>query len=688
MKRTLLAAAVAAIAPAWAQTNPQQVVITGNPLGRGDAAAPASVLTGEELLLRRGASLGETLDGLPGVSSTRFGPNASRPVIRGQDGDRIRVLSNAGASVDVSSLSFDHAVPIDPLAVERLEVLRGPAALLYGGSAVGGVVNAIDNRIPKAPTGPFAGAVETRLGGAAGERAVSAMLEGGGKNLALHADAFKRNTSNLRVPGFERLLEGGGTEKRTSVANSASDSEGGAVGASWLLSSGFVGASIDSYRSNYGIVAEDDIKVRMRRDKVAVAGEVRAIGDALGGFIDTLRVQAASTDYQHQEVQGDGSVGTTFKSRGSDARLEANHRALTLGAGRLQGTWGLQWDSVRFSALGEEAFVPSTYTRQAGAFVLEQWSWGEAGARASSATHSGPAVDGGHISFGLRAERVRVQSAGDAAPDTAQFGPPQARRFSPFSAALAGTINLGPHWRLTSSLAITQRAPTNYELYANGVHAATGAFEQGNAAQRLERGRNADLVLAWQRGPNHVKASVFDSRFSNYILLAASGADHVDVEGNATPTFTFKGVRARLYGGEAEAAWQLASGPIDAQLDARLDWVRGRNLDAAEPLPRLAPLRATVGLTLSQGTWSARIEAQHAARQTEVPSTDEPTAAYTLVNLSARYRLPLGPRDALLFVKLHNAGNQLAYNATSTSGVRALSPLAGRALSAGLRFTF
>ncbi len=672
MKRTLCAAALAAIAPAWAQNAPQQVVITGNPLGRGDVATPSSVLAGDGLVLRRASTLGEMLDGMPGVSSTGFGPNASRPVIRGQDGDRIRVLSNAGATIDASSLSFDHAVPIDPLVVERLEVLRGPAALLYGGSAVGGVVNAIDNRIPKSQGGAFSGALETRLGGAANERAASALVEGGGQGLMIHADAFHRRSDDLRVPAFDRPLGDGSSERRTRVGNSAAKAEGGALGGSWVWNNGYLGASVDSYRSLYGTVAEDDITIRMRRGKVALAGEARALGGALGRIVDTVRGQLGNTDYEHQEIEGDGSIGTTFKSRGHDGRLELNHRALPVGTGRLEGTWGGQWEAMRFSALGEEAFVPSTRTQQAALFVLERWQWSEAA----------------HVSAGVRAEQVHVRSEGDADAAAAQFGAAQERRFAPRNVSLAGVLQLDNAWQLSAGAAVTQRAPTHYELYANGVHAATGAFELGDAGQRLERGRNIDLGVAWRSGDNHVKLGAFDSRFANYILLSATGAQHVDDEGNSYPVFHFRGVRARLYGLEAEAAWQLSKGALDTRIDARLDWVRGRNQDSGEPLPRLAPLRATLGLDVGQGGWAARAEIQHARRQTDVPASEQPTAGYTLVNLSARYRLPLGPGDALLFVKLHNAGNQLATNASTTGTLRALSPLPARALSAGVRFTY
>ena len=669
MRFTFLAALLAAAAPAWAQQKPDTVVITGNPLGGGEMATPSSVLSGTGLILRRGSSLGETLDGLPGVSQSYFGPNANRPVIRGQDGDRIRILSNAGASLDASSLSFDHAVAIDPLVVERIEVLRGPAALLYGGSAVGGVVNAIDNRIPKAPIQAVSGAFETRFGGAASERAVSALVESGGASFALHADAFKRTAADLDVPAFDRPLQGGGSQRSTRIVNSASRAQGGAFGSSLVWGQGYLGASVDTYRNDYGIVAEDDITIQMRRDKLALAGELRSPD----GFITTLRAQLASTDYRHQEIEGDGAVGTTFKTRGTDGRVEAVHRAVLLAAGRLEGTVGMQFETSRFSALGEEAFVPSTRTRQSAAFVLERWTFGNSG----------------HLSAGLRAERVQVHSDGDKNDAAPQFGPAQARSFAPRSTSLGAVLNLSPQWQLTSNGSYTERAPTSYELYANGVHAATSAYERGNPLQAQERGRNIDLALGWREGANHLKLGVFDSRFANYIALTATGEpDFVGDAGGSFPVFAFRGVRARLFGLEADAAWRVLQGPRIVDLDFKLDVVRGNNTDTGEPLPRLAPQRATVGVNVSQGAWTVRAEVQHASAQTRVPATDMPTASWTRVNLSASHALAIGEREVLLFARLQNLTNNLAYSASTTRTVRALAPLPARGLTVGLRLGF
>ena len=603
------AASLVVCGHARGQTTPQTtplttIVVTGNPLNAKDLATPSSVLTGDALVLKRGGSLGETIDGLPGVSSTYFGPNANRPVIRGQDGDRIRVLSNAGASVDASSLSFDHAVPIDPLVIERIEVLRGPAALLYGGNAVGGVVNAIDNRIPKARLDGVLGALETRLGGATSERAVSGLVEGGaaGGGLAWHADGFSRSTRDLLVPAFDRPLDDGSSERRTRVINSASRAKGGAIGGSWVWDQGYVGASADTYHNDYGIVAEDDVMIRMKRDKLALAGELRSPQ----GAITSVRAQVASTRYQHQEVDGSGAVGTTFKSMGTDARVEATHAPLTLAGGRLEGAFGAQVEKVDFSALGAEAFVPNTNTQHSAGFVVERFSWGE----------GAPGVAGaGHISVGVRAEQVRVDSLGDESGTEMRFGQAQQRRFTPRSASLGGLLELGAGWQLTSSLSSTARAPTSYELYADGVHAATSAYERGDPTQQQERGRNVDVGVAWRAGPHSIKLNLFESRFSNYIALDATGGpDVVEEDGRAFPVFAFKGVRARLRGYEIEGTWRALDGASRLELEAKLDAVSGTNLSSNEALPRLAPKRATLGAHFARGDFSAGLEVQRNRR--------------------------------------------------------------------------
>lgn len=681
-RRAVALAASLAIAPAaFAQTAQapsapasapaatlRPVVVTGNPLGNTELTAPVSVLSGDELVLRRGTSIGETLASQPGVSSTYFGPNANRPTIRGMDGERVRLMSNAGASLDASTLSFDHAVPIDPLIVERLEVLRGPGALLYGGSAVGGVVNAIDNRIPKDPIERSSGALELRAGGADAERGGAALAETGNGRFALHVDAFGRDTSDLRVPRFTPIEDGAALPETRRVRNSSSRTRGGAVGGSLFFQGGHVGLSVDTYDSVYGTPAEADVHIEMKRDHLGLAFERRDLGP-----IATLRANVNSTRYRHQEVEGDGAVGTVFESTGDELRLEAVHGAL----GPLRGTLGAQFEDFDFSALGDEAFVPSTRTRRQALFALESLNWA-----------------GGTLTGGLRVERARVRSAGDADPADAKFGPPAERTFSLRSASLSNLFKLSPQWALSGTLSLSERAPTSFELFANGVHVATAAFERGDPTLQKERGANADVALQWQSGDDHLRIGAFTTRFSRFISLEATGNDVpvVDDDGNVenVAEFVFRPVRARMAGIEIEGRRRLLQAPWTLDLSGKVDLTRAKNLDSGEPLPRVAPLRVLLALDAARGPWGGRVEIDHAARQDRVPSTDGPTPAATLVNLALTRRFAVGDgrADGLWFVKLGNLGDKLAYSASTIQSVRGLSPLPGRSLKTGVRLSF
>jgi iron complex outermembrane receptor protein len=663
------AAAADSYAQAASPSQPQPlppVIITGNPLGSSEITSPASSLAGDELVRRRGSTLGETLDGMPGVSSSYFGPNAGRPVIRGQDGDRIRVLNNAGSSLDASSVSSDHAVPIDPLAVERIEVLRGPAALLYGGSAVGGVVNTIDNRVPKSRIDGVDGTAEVRLGGPAHERGAGAVIETGAGGLAVHADGFWRKTDDLRVPRFDRPVDGG-SERRDRVVNSASRAEGGAVGGSWVGDRGHLGAAFDTYRNDYGTVAEEDVTIGMRRDKLQLAGEARDIG----GPIRTVRGQVQFADYEHREFEGN-EIGTTFRNRGADTRFEFEHASVGSPLGPIRGVFGLQTERSRFRALGEEAFVPSTRTTQAAAFVYEEIE-----------------LRRGKVNAGARLERTRVRSAGDPPGAEPQFGAAQSRRFDAASAAVGGLLDISEHWQASANLAYTERAPTFYELHANGVHVATATFERGDADLGKEKGVNLDVALQWKDGDNHVRAGAFAGRYSNYIALVPTGeADFVNDEGESFPVHEFRGVPARLWGMEVDGRWRIPAAGHRFDFDGKLDLVRVVDRDTGDPMPRIPPRRITLGVDWSQGAWKARTEVVHAARQARVPDDDVSTGSYAIVNVSVSRTLELPGAEGLVFARLNNLGDELAYNAATAASVRRLSPLPGRGLMVGLRVGF
>ncbi len=659
---------------ACAQSQPavQTVVITGNPLGRDTLGQATAVLSGDSLAQRRAGTLGETLESVPGVSATGFGPNSSRPVIRGLDGDRLRLLDNGGASVDASSLSFDHASATDPLVAERIEVLRGPATLLYGGSAVGGVVNTIDNRIPRLGLSGLGGRAELRLGGAASERAGAAVVEGGSAPLAWHVDAHARGASDQRVPLYTPMADGSALEPSRRVRNSAARSEGGALGASWVSGEDYAGVSMETARQQYGTTVEPDVAIQMQRDRVATAGRWVLQGRGL----TELTAQASHTRYQHQELAGDGSVGTSFRSSGNEGRLQLRQRDLPLLGGVLQGVLGLQAESLRFSALGEEAFVPATDTRSAALFTLQEWR---------HAVFS--------LSAGARTERVRVASDGDTDASALRFGVAQARRFTPGSLAFAVKAEPAAGWQLSLTTARTQRAPTFYELYANGLHVATAAYERGDAGLGAERSRHFEAGMAWRSAHSGFNANLFRTDFSRYLSLDATGTV-VQVPGEPgeppreVPAYAFRAVRARFIGGEVEAHVRLLQqGGFTLDWRGSADSVRGADLDANQPLPRLAPWRARVSLVARGTQWQAGAELHHHAAQTRVPSTDTATAGYTMLDLWAGANLPLAGTPQLL-LKLGNATNVLAYNASTVATMRGLSPSPGRALSLVLRAAF
>lgn len=633
-----------------------KVVVTGNPLKSQVLAQPSDSLSGDQLVLTRAANLGDTLQGLPGVAATNFGPNASRPSIRGLDGDRVRILSNSGASVDASNLSFDHGVAIDPLVIDKVEVLRGAAALLYGGNAVGGVVNTLDNRIPRSFTPGLSGAAEVRLGGASNDKSGAVVLDGGSgsaqSGLGWHVDLAGRDAGDQRTPRFGSPTDDG-AESRTSVRNSAARSHGGALGGSVFFQGGFAGVSVDDFHTRYGTTAEADVTIRMQRQRLATAGEW-ATAD---GPVRRVSWQLSRNRYEHVEMEG-ADVGTTFKSTGTDGRLEMEHAAL----GPVKGLVGLQTESLDFSALGEEAFVPGTRTRNSGVFLLEQ-------AR----------LAGVDWSAGARTERVTVDSDGGD-----RFGAPASRRFRPLSLALGGVLPLDSAWSLSANLNRTQRAPAYYELFANGLHVASAAFERGDAGLGLEKSKGLDVGLKWEGDGSHVHVNVYETRFSNYIALQATG-ETADNDGEAVPVYAFQAVPARLRGVELEGRWQAH--PAVAVL-AQLDAVRGNSRATGEPLPRLAPLRAMLGLEGKWGDWSGKLEWRGAARQTRVAQFDTATAGYGTVRLSLARQLRWDGVDALWYLKLDNLGNKLAYNATAVPTIRELAPQPGRSASTGLQIRF
>ena len=667
LRLTPLATALLIASPAYA-LELQTQVITGNPLGSSQWAAPTTVLEGDDLTLQQHGSLGETLNKQPGVSSSYFGPGASRPIIRGLDGDRIRILRNGVGALDASSLSYDHAVPLDPVNVERVEIVRGPAALLYGGSAIGGVVNTFDNRIPTEAIDGIHGAGELRYGGADTTRSSAGKLEAGDGTFALHLDANARAFNDLKIPGYARDRhapsgDDDDDQKKGRLGNSSGRQDGGAVGGSYTWDDGYAGLSYSNYDANYGSPAEQDVRIRMKQDHYAFASEIRN----LQGPFSSLKLNAGYTDYQHSEIE-DGEVGTTFKNKGYEARIEARHVPI----GPLNGVIGAQVNRNEFSALGEEAFVPQTDTNSGAVFILEELH----------------ATDRLKLSLGGRLEHTVVDpnAKGNERFEAAD----SSKTFTAGSLSSGAVFTLTPIWSLAATLGYTERAPTFYELYANGAHVATGTYELGNPNLSKEKAVSSDLALRFDNGTHKGSVGVFYSHFSNYIGLLGTGRtlnDEGEPDADGIPEYTYSGVRARFTGFEASDHWKLgesAYGKFALELSG--DYTRATNLDTGEALPRIAPLRLSSGLLWELDRWQARVDVEHASNQGRVPDNESGTHGYTTLGASAGYHFDVGSSQWLAFVKGDNLTNQTVRYASSI--LRDIAPAPGRGIEVGLRTTF
>jgi iron complex outermembrane receptor protein len=678
-------------ASSGALTQLSPVIVTGNPLGSElfSLVSPIAVLDGANLFLLRRSTLGEMLNEMPGVSSTWFGPNASRPVIRGLEGDRIRILSNGVGVLDASSLSNDHAVPIDPLIVERVEVVRGPAALFYGGNAVGGVVNVIDNRIPQEPVTGVRGRAEGRLGGAESEKAFGAMLEAGNGRIALHADVYTRDTDDLKIKGPNisprlQAIDPARTVVHGTLPNSASRSNGGSVGGSATWDKGYVGLSFSSFDSKYGTVAEPEVTIDMESKRWDLAAEMRDIGS----FISGVKFKLGKTDYKHTELDA-GVPATDFKSRGHEGRLELVHGNL----GPLKGAFGVQFNNFDFSAFGAEAFVPTTKTDSKALFIYEELPIGKF-----------------KLTVGGRHERTEVSSQGGgpvpfggAGP---RFDPAQSRAFSGNSGAIGGVYNFTPGLALALNGTMTARAPTYYELFANGPHAATGSYEVGDSTFAREKSRSIDVALRMRSGAHSGSIGVFHSRFRNYIGVFNSGntrgadgelnppetiepgvSDNTGEE--VLPELAYRAVPARFRGMEAEGKFRvLAQGASTLDLLLKFDTVRADDRSTGLPLPRIAPRRFGIGLDYRRGPLGARVDATWVSAQNRVSAHELPTDGYTLLNAALTYRMKMpAPQGSVeFFLRGVNLLNEDARN--HGSFLKDMAPLGKRSRQLGVRAHF
>ncbi len=620
-----------------------QIVVKALPLDqRADQlTTPVSVLEGAALDDVRAASIGRAIDGVPGVSSSAYGQGVGRPVIRGLDGPRVAVLADGIGAADVSAISQDHAVTLEPFLAEQIEVLKGPTTLLYGPGAIGGVVNLVDGRIPKvAPLEGLTGRAQLQHDQVSDGATGMFRVDAGSDRFVLHADGLKRDLGDYAIPG-------------RSLPNSYVRGDSGALGASLLGEWGYLGWSVARFLDTYGNPAEpgdpEQGEAAVHVGMAQTRYDLKAALNAPFATADKLEFSAAHTDYRHTEFEGEVPA-TVFSNRSDELRLLLSHAPL----GGWRGAVGVQATSRDFAALGEESFVPPTRTRRFGLFAVEQREWGR-------------------LKFELGARADRETS-------TPQDGP--RRSFSPRSLSAGLAWRLGETWHLSANLDRAQRAPAEEELYAHGPHEASASYEVGDPTLREETANQFEIGLHHHGDRVEAKLAVYASRYGDFIYLADSGA----IE-DGLPLRRWSQHDAKFRGGEVEATFHLASGS-GGHYDLKLwgDRVRA-TLAGGGSLPRIPAARVGAALSWRNDAWRASIGATRYFAQDEVAAHETATPGFTLLNARLAWNFASGERSGWeAFLTGDNLGNRTAR--LSTSIIKDEVPLPGRSLSAGLRAWF
>lgn len=658
----------------------ERIVVTGNPDARSafDLAQGASILSGEALHRSLQATLGETLAATPGVNSTYYGPGASRPLIRGLGGDRVRMLDNGVGSLDASSVSPDHNVSVEPLLVDRIEVLRGPATLLYGSSAVGGVVNLIDNRIPRAaPARPLSGRTEARFDSAAHERTGIVALTAGNGHAAVQVNGLRTETDDMYIPGY---ADPANPADEGTLPNSAISTKSGSVGGTLFWSAGHAGLAVSEHASVYGVPVGEPIAIDLRQRRADFQAEVTRPF----GLFKSAKVRFGLADYEHAEVDTTtGRPNTRFANQAWEGRVELIQRD----AGALTGTVGVQAGRSDFSAAGEEVVTPPSRTASQALFFLESY-------------RLNPSLT---LQFGGRYEQ-QVIELGEVDPLLPAYpgyaaAPGERRTDDGFSLSTGAVWYPAKDWSLGLSVASSQRLPTAQERFSNGPHGGTGSYEIGTSALGKENSLGVDLILRKRAGFVTGSAGVFVNRFRNFIFEQRDPDRYFDEAtgdflpypvppGDAyLPVYQFTARDAVFAGGEAELLLHLVDSTSDQlHLELSSDYVHARQTTDDEPLPRIPPLRVGATLRYAHGPWTAGVGIRRAFVQDRIAPGETPTAGYTLLGADLSWRFKMARSEGELFVHGTNLTDSEAR--VSTSFLKDIAPLPGRNFTTGVRLAF
>lgn len=654
---------------ALAQTAPRaaeldEVIVTGTPFGVTDRASllAVEVLDEDDLAVAPASTLGDLVNGLPGVRSTNFAPGASRPVIRGLSGPRVQVLSNGLGLIDASSVSPDHQVAVDPAEARRLEIVRGPSTLVFGGSAIGGVVNIIDDRIPTDPAQDgLDGHVSAQTSTVDDGTSLGARIKANAGSFVFTADAFTRSSSDYEVPVFpesQRLLDEEGEtagDERT-VGNTFVDLDQYGAGVSWIGPRGYVGVAVKRVETTYGVpghahepdpmdpdAEEENVSIGLEQTRYDLRGELAFDS----GPFRAARLSAGWADYSHTEFEGD-EVGTRFFSDGHEGRFELIQRERN----GWQGVVGLQLLERTFDAVGDEAYVPRTDIAEQGLYTVQRFDRGGLG-----------------FEGGLRLDNRSLDSlAGE-------------RDFSNVSVSAGAFLRPSAALFLGLTAARNERAPSEVELFAEGAHVATGAFEVGNIDLDSEVATSIEGTVHFASGPFEFDLHAYHADYEGFIDLRPTGLDDVD---SGLPIFAYVQTDATFRGFEAEASLQIwEDGDRGLSLTGAADQVRA-STDLG-PAARIPPWSATVGIDWTSRRFDLGLEARRVGEQDRTAAFERATDGYTMVNLKGAVR-PFADRNVTLFAEASNLTDTEAREHASFQ--KDIAPMPGRSLRLGATYRF
>lgn len=672
----------------------EEVVVTATPLARDvtEMSQSATVMSGTALAREVANNIGDTLSRVPGVSNASFGQNVGRPVIRGLQGARIGVFNDNMSASDASAVSQDHAVSVEPFLADQVEVLRGPATLLYGSGSIGGVVNIVTNTIPKdIPEETFSGRAMIQGDTAADQQFAAGRIDFGLSSFVFHANAFYRRTDDYEIPGNAELFPEEDhdehdeheeheehEEQGDTLENSFLDNDGGAIGGSWIGENWHFGLSYTTYDSNYGIPgghhahheSENDAEHdhegeehdhEAEEEHVTIGLESNRLdGELVGtnpfaGF-EKFKLRFADTGYEHTEFEGE-EVGTVFESDTTDARLELRHNPW----GEWKGAFGLQYTDRDFSAIGAEAFAPPSNTTTNAIFWVESFERGEW------------AVD-----LGVRYEDVDVRPQHS---DPAQAAP-EPSGFKPLSASVGTIWHVTEGSHLSFNLSHVERAPTDQELFASGPHIATSTYEVGDPNLETESNVHMEGSYRVHAGRFTGAITVYMDMYNDFIFQRDTGL----IE-HGFPVRLWSHQDADFIGGELELRYDFGHTRTGHwQVFGFADTVRGKFADNSN-VPRMPPKRIGFGLDWDHYSWVGSATWIHASSHKDLADYETPTPGYDLLNAELSYLVPIGARSEWeLYLKGHNLLDEDVRN--STSFLKDQAPQIGRNLIFGVRTRF